>query len=453
MTPSAPSARRTVAALVLLLTAACASPPRTQGTPIDRDTARAAFESVWSTVDTGDADPAHGGVDWKAVKSEYEPLVDACTTREQLRQVLQRMLATLGRSHFSVVPSMPADRATKSGGDGSTGLTLRLIEGRVVVTAVDPESPAGRAGVRRGWAVRSIDGVDRAAELSARPAEGPMARYAIDAGAQALDHGTVGSRSTWAFIDASGGERTLEIECATTPGATTRIGILPPLHARCEDRLLEPAELAAMGLSRDLRIAVITFNIWMPVLAPAIDAAVDRHRDADGMVLDLRGNPGGLGAMCMGVAGHFHDAPDSLGTMRTREATLEFRVNPRRSTADGRSVEPYKGPLVVLLDPLSASTTEIFAGGLQELGRAHVVGRASAGAALPAQMRELPGGDGLIFAFADFTTPDGRHLEGVGVQPDQPSGLLASDWREDADPDLQAAARFISTALRNADCH
>lgn len=447
----------TRAALAALLPLACRTVPTRVDTPIDRATAKAAFETAWSTVETGDADPTHGGLDWKAVKAEFEPRAESCTTREQLREVLQQMLARLGRSHFGVVPASTAARessAHRTGrDDGTLGLTLRVVDRSIVVTGVKTDAPAASAGVQRGWKVRSVDGVDRAAELLAQPPEGAMARYALDAGAQALDHGATGSRERWVFTDAAGTDHGLELARTTTPGDTTQIGILPPLHARCTDRAITPDELRAMGLPTHLRIAVIEFNIWMPAIAGAIDAAVDRHRGDDGIVLDLRGNPGGVAAMSMGVAGHFHDQPDSLGTMRTRDATLEFRVNPRRSTSDGRAVEPFKGPLVIVVDPLSASTSEIFAAGLQSLGRAKVVGRASAGAALPAQMRELPGGDGLIFAFADFTTPGGEHLEGSGVQPDEITGLAVADWNGPTDPDLLAATRLISTTLRNADCH
>lgn len=448
-------ARRVLVTLASLILVACSTVPARTRTPIDRATAKAAFETTWGTVEAGDADPNHGGVDWKAVRAEFEPRAEACETREQLREVLSQMLSKLGRSHFGVVPASTAARegAKARGEEGTMGLTLRVLEDRIVVTGVAHESPAAAAGVRRGWTVRSVDGVDRGGELRAQPPEGAMARYALDAAAQSLDHGAPGSRESWMFADGAGAEQRRELTRTATPGETTQIGVLPPLHARCTDRRLSPEELRDLGLPADLRIAVIEFNIWMPVLAPAIDAAVDRHRDADGIVLDLRGNPGGVAAMCMGVAGHFHDQPDSLGTMRTRDAALEFRVNPRRSTADGRAVEPFQGPLAIVVDPLSASTSEIFAAGLQSLGRARVVGRASAGAALPAQMRELPGGDGLIFAFADFTTPDGAHIEGTGVQPDELSGGAPADWNGVGDPDLHAAARWISTTLRDKDCH
>ena len=408
-------------------------------------------------MDTGDADAAHGGVDWKKVKAEFEPRADACTTREQLRDVLDQMLSRLGRSHFGIAGrpgrSSGSSNADASAGPGTFGLTLRRIGGACVVTDVRPESPAAAAGVRPGWTVVRVDGADPLPPEPSGSTAGPMARYASESAAQALDLGPAGSSERWDLRDGEGGAHTRTLTRAARHGASSQLGALTVPGAECRDRLLTPEELAAMGVPTDLRIAVITFNIWMPTIAADIDAAVDRHREADGMVLDLRGNPGGVGAMSMGVAGHFHDDTDSLGTMRTRDATLEFRVNPRRSTADGRPVKPFAGPLVIVVDPLSASTSEIFAAGLQSLGRAHVVGRPSAGAALPAQMRELPSGDVLLFAFADFTTPEGRHIEGAGVQPDQISGAHPTDWSHGVDPDLQAAARHVSKALRDRDCH
>lgn len=464
MTPG--NALRCSAALLSTLLSACTSAPArtTSGTPIDHATAQASFERVWTIVETTDADPNHGGVDWKAVKAEFQPRVDACTTIEQLRQIEREMLARLGRSHFGLIEQASASRIAPSddgagskpsraaASNGTMGLDLRVIEDRVVVTNVHADTPAASAHVQRGWIVQRVDGAEPLADHGAHAESGPMARYARDAGAQALDLGSAGSTESWTFLDASGTTHTRSLQRAETSGTPTQIGLLPTFRVRCEDRVLTADELRQLGLDPGLRIAVIGFNIWMPVIAAQFDEAVDRHRDCDGVILDLRGNPGGVGAMAMGIAGHFHDGTDSLGTMRTREASLEFKVNPRRSTADGRSVQPFAGPLAILVDPMSASTSEIFAAGLQSLGRAHVVGRTSAGAALPAQMRELPDGDGLLFAFADFTRPDGSHIEGVGVIPDLPSGDTLLVWQLGNDPDIAAAARWIAAEHRPVDC-
>lgn len=452
--PIASGLRLATLALVGTL-AGCTAVQRAADTPITPAQARESFETAWSAVDRGDADPSHGGVDWNAIHDRFAPRAEACTTRESLRQVISEMLSTLGRSHFGVIPHSESGRLAEgeesANRDGTFGLDLRPIESDVIVTAVRPDSPAAHIGVQRGWSVARV-GEQPPLEAPAGDT-GTLARYARNAATRALDHGAPGSSQAWVFLDPAGAPHAVSMTREPAAGQRTRLGVLPEFSVECSDRVLSPEQLEALGVPRDLRIGVIAFNVWMPVLAQDLDAAVDRLRTCDGVVIDLRGNPGGVAAMAMGFAGHFHDAPDSLGTMRTRDTTLEFRINPRRSTADGREVKPFAGPLAILVDPLSASTSEIFAGGLRALDRARVFGRTSAGAALPAQMRRLPSGDAVMFAFGDFTLPDGRSLEGVGVQPDEPSGMDVAAWREGCDPDLRAAARWISRSLRDRDCH
>jgi carboxyl-terminal processing protease len=438
--------RSAIAALLIL--SGCASTPVPTGTPIDGHDAAASFDQVWTLVEETDVDPAHEGVDWRAAREAFRPRAEACRTREELRKVLSEMLERLGRSHYGILPEGSAVQRPSEASDATLGLDLRVIQDRVVVTGVERGGAADAAGIRVGWIVDRVKGQSAMAGVPAAGELGPMARYARDASAQRLDAGAPDEAESWVLLGVDGGARELLLQRAPRTGTPTQIGLLRSFQARCDDRWLGADELRQAGVPTDRRVGLIRFNVWMPTIAADIDAAVDRHRGDDGVILDLRGNPGGVGAMAMGVAGHFLTQEDSLGTMRTRDAALEFKANPRRSTADGRSVEPFSGPLVILVDPLAASTSEIFAAGLQGLGRAQVIGRTSAGAALPAQMRELPSGDGLLFAFADFTRPDDRRIEGVGVVPDQSTGTELADWQGGTDPDLMAAARWIGGGAR-----
>jgi carboxyl-terminal processing protease len=196
-------------------------------------------------------------------------------------------------------------------------------------------------------------------------------------------------------------------------------------------------------------VGVIAFNIWLPALGAELERAVDSVRTCDGIVIDLRGNPGGLGAMVMGFGGYFMDTTRSLGTMRTRQVALNFVINPRSSRPDGRMVSPFRGPLAILVDPMSASTSEIFAAGMQRIGRARVFGEASAAAALPALMERLPSGDVFVHAVADFTDPAGRRIEGAGAVPDEIVPLTVADLRAGKDAPLDAAVRWITSERKS----
>jgi carboxyl-terminal processing protease len=152
--------------------------------------------------------------------------------------------------------------------------------------------------------------------------------------------------------------------------------------------------------------------------------------------------------MAMGVAGHFTERRDTLGTMIMRQSRLQFVANPRLSTRAGASVRPFAGPVAVLTDALSVSTAEIFAGGLQKLARARVFGTPSAGQALPSLATKLPNGDVLVHAVADFLGPGGYRLEGPGVVPDVAAPLTREALLAGRDPALDAALKWIDEQKR-----
>jgi carboxyl-terminal processing protease len=181
--------------------------------------------------------------------------------------------------------------------------------------------------------------------------------------------------------------------------------------------------------------------------------AIDDFRGGAGIVIDLRGNPGGLAGMLMGISGHFIDERVALGTMQTRDnpAPLRFTVNPRRVSARGERVEPFGGPVAILVDSLSGSASECFTGGMQSLGRARVFGQRTMGQALPALFDRLPNGDVLIHAYGDFVTSDGTRLEGRGVIPDEEIPLDRARLLAGRDPALEAALAWIDTASGRTD--
>jgi carboxyl-terminal processing protease len=190
---------------------------------------------------------------------------------------------------------------------------------------------------------------------------------------------------------------------------------------------------------------LIGFNVWMTAADKPIQRAVDRFRSADGIVLDLRGNPGGLAAMIMGIAGHFVADRATLGVMHTKDSELRFTVNPRLVSAAGQRVEPFSGPLAILVDGMTGSASECFAGGMQSLGRARVFGQTSMGQALPALFDRLPNGDVLIHAWGDFVTGTGVRIEGRGVVPDVPVTVTREGLLAGRDAALEAALRWIDS--------
>lgn len=362
------------------------------------------------------------------------------------RAVIAELLGSTGLSHHAIIPhdAVPDGNV----GEGRHGMTLAVIGGDAVVTRVEPGSPAATAGVEPGWRLVAFSGdplqMAIAPHLHARTARERMVQQ------QALETFVAarpGVLAEMQFLDRDGTPRMLDITFDEPTAKTIRFGMLPPIPAECAHRIIEPSEWTGLGLDSAgaPRVGVIRLGVWMPTLAPCIDAAVDALRGCDAIVIDLRGNPGGVGFMATGVAGHFMTEPLSLGRMVAPDAVLEFRANPRLVDTQGNAVRPFAGPLAILVDGGTASTSEIFAAGLEDHGRAEIFGGPSAGAALPAITTRLDTGDVLLYAIGDFRSARGRAIEGTGVVQGTDAPPELKDYIDCPDPVLRDALRWIGS--------
>ena len=436
---------RSILALAAGLALATGARAQSAETPIAPALAAETFDSAWSVIDRTLWDSAVARRVWTPARAELRPRAAEARTVEALRGVLAEMVGRLPYSHFELIPGevqahLSGDSASAQ---GEAGMEVRLVDGRFLVTRIDSAGPAAAAGVRTGWSVESAGGVTAAGRL-ALLARIPAAReprgrqlYGAMLMAPAL-RGAPGSPLRVVFRDPAGRRVERAIVLRAHAGPSQKLGNLPTLDVDLTTRRVWLADGTTLG--------IIRFNYWLPVILPGLNAAIDSLRGVDGMVIDLRGNLGGLGAMAPGFAGHFLDRADTLGVMRMRAGTLYFVANPRRVDTQARPVVPYAGPLAVLTDALTASTSEFFAGGLQALGRARVFGEPTAGAALPAVAQRLPDGDVLMHAIADFGGPGGRRWEGVGVAPDVAAPPTREALLAGRDPALEAAAAWIQAA-------
>lgn len=404
------------------------------------DSAVAYLDSVAALVRRSHWDTTVVGARWEELQRALRDSLRATPTVAEARRRAAQLLGALGTSHFTVLPSSAAPGEPT--GDGTLRLRLRVYWPYVLLMDVPPASTAWNAGLRAGQLLETIRGRPVAELLAPLGAMPPRLRDTHGPGIvlRALA-GEVGSPIRVGVRELSGQYLERFVARERPAGEALEAMGLPP----------QPAEFEAWTLRHDgMRIGAIRFGVWLPQLAARIDSAVDRLRDADAIVLDLRGNPGGAALMATGVAGHFVDDTLVLATLRTRTGTLRYRTNPRRVSRDGRPVRPFAGPLVLLVDAGSASTTELFAGALQQARRAIVVGDTSAGMALPAQTSLLPFGDRLLHAIADLRLADGRSLEGAGVVPDV---AVAIDRRRLAlgqDPEFLVAAAVAASRARAA---
>ena len=422
--------RASLAALILVLFAATAS--LAAQVPLGVET----FDVAWTIIRDTHFDKTMNGLNWDAVHAELKPRAAAAKSEAELRAVIRDMLGRLGLSHFALIPSSADAPAGSGGADASAdpGFDVRLIGRDLVVTKVTREAASL---VRPGWRILKIESAATADLLKALP-EGANERLLnVEAWriAQTRLRGPAGSKVNVTFENGAGAPVTLALDRRPEEGEPVTVGSLPTMHVRVEKEKKTTPGGHTVG--------VIGFNVWMATVDAQFQQAIDQFRRADGMIIDLRGNPGGLAAMLMGISGQFVTERKALGVMKTRENALTFTANPRVVSASGERVQPYGGPLAILVDAMSGSASECFTGGMQSIGRARVFGQVSMGQALPALFDRLPNGDVLIHAYGDFVTATGTRLEGRGVIPDDIVPLRREDLLAGKDRTLDAALAWI----------
>ena len=397
------------------------------------DARQRSFDIVWKTIKEHHFDPTFGGVDWDGVRTRYAPKVAAATTDRQLHQLLQDMVGELKLSHFGIIA--PESFLEDPGPDpslGGAGIEVRSSNGEALITKVEPGSGAAQAGVRAGFILRQV-GATPVSEILARVAKTgrPEIRQRLLATRilQNTVDGPPGTSVKLIFVDGQGTAREADVKRSPKKGEmSARMGNMPPQYTEFESKRLESG------------VGYVRFSLFVISLMDRVRQAIRSMSDAPGIIFDVRGNPGGVVGMTGGIAGLIETRETSLGSMQMRTGHINAAVFPQPN--------PYLGPVVVLVDAASASSSEIFAAGLQAIGRATVVGERSQGAALPSVLQRLPTGAGFQYAIADFKAPNNVMIEGQGVIPDIEVKLDRASLLAGRDAQLDAAVAHIQKAAQ-----
>jgi len=388
------------------------------------------FEKVWTTVRDRHWEAKPGGLDWQSIHDEFRPRIEQAATHEQARAVMQEMLGRLKQSHFAIIPApVYSVLDDEEGGAGTTGIDARVLDGQAIVTDVDPGSPAAQQGVRPGWQIERTHGIDLEPLIAQARSNPAVHELQLTRAVMARLSGPIGGMLEVTFRNGAGQSVALKLNLTTPRGTLSSFGNLPAQHVWFENKSLGPSNAPA---------AYVRFNLFLdlPRVMASFQKTVESCPACEGLIIDLRGNPGGIGGMAMGMAGFLVDKPNQrLGTMYLRDSTLNFVVNPR--------AEAFSAPVAVLVDGCSASTSEIFAGGLKDLGRARIFGTPTAAAALPSAFERLPNGDGFQYALANYVSQGGQPLEGLGVTPDVIVKLTRAALLAGHDPVVDAALDWI----------
>ncbi|MBI2866285.1 MAG: S41 family peptidase [Chloroflexi bacterium] len=327
---------------------------------------------------------------------------------EQLGEgTIRGLLEALGDPHTSYIDPLSYRLETTGhlGGDyEGIGAVVDQREGKVIIVSPIEGSPASRAGIRPGDQILAVDGMS---------IEGLSLGEVI-----VRIRGPAGTNVTL----------TIQHEGEPTPVSITLT----------RDRIQVSSVRSELKADNIGYVQITTFSSDTP--QELISALRDlRQQGARGLVLDLRGNPGG-----------FLDA--------TVQATSQFLKNGvvlyEESASGERKTWPVNSggvatdlPMAVLIDQGSASGSEVMAGALQDHGRAVLMGTTTYGKGAVNIFRELSNGGALYVTIARWLTPNGRQIEGTGLSPDIEMFRTQEDIARGLDPPLEAAMDYVKKRL------
>ncbi len=331
------------------------------------------------------------------IASQYVEPID----RGQLYQkAIDGLIQQLGDPHTSFMQASEYEnlRIRTQGDYGGVGLEIVERDGYVTVVAPIPGTPGARAGIRPGDQFVQIDG---------KPAQGWNSDQAVDA---------------------------LRGEPGTDVNVKVRrVGVDQPIPFTLKR---EKIHLRSVPFGMDMGdgIAYVPLNIVRESSSQEVRTMLDSLRndgDTRGIILDLRGNPGGLLEQGIAVSDLF--LPKGAAVVETRG-----RADNQTETYSASSGQHFEGtPLVVLVDEYSASAAEIISGALQDHDRALVVGMPSYGKGSVQTLYRLTGGNVLRLTTAKWYTPVGRSIQKEKEgELSATKGTLTLDGAPTESPDL-----------------
>ncbi|HTT10118.1 MAG TPA: S41 family peptidase [Burkholderiaceae bacterium] len=411
-------------------------------------------DRAWRVIAGNFYDPNLNGVDWPAVGRVARARAGAAGNDSEFYTALKDMAAALGDSHTMVLtPRETVDRRRFV--STRIGMQLTVIDRHVVVSEVEADSSAARAGISVGDIVSAVgstrlDGAFVRAALTdprlehgdvlagdgpeALPAEAPDSERVrlLRAVRREMRRPSVAARTD-----------PLVVEVVRADGTALRARLVPIASAR-------PPSTEVRWL--DGEILLIRFTRFVPELRAELGAALNEASSAHAIIVDLRGNGGGLIEMFRWFAGRF--MADERLVMRSlsrdrsngrAQTVSEMYVGPDRF--DTPSKRQLLQPLAVLVDGRTGSAAELTAVVLEEQRSALLVGEPTCGCVVGVRYEYvLPDGGGVRVAETGFVSARGVRLEGAPTLPTVRVVPTLADLRSGRDPVLEEAHRRLASA-------
>jgi C-terminal processing protease CtpA/Prc len=359
-------------------------------------------------------DPHLKGLDWPALTEETRQRIHSSNSQGQMILAIFSLLSKLGDSHTYFVPPRLTQQADFGFKARSYGEDIRVYE-------VADKGPAAKSGLRAGDKILSLNGIP-------------------------VDRSNIADVLTG--FETVVPANTLDVDVISSGGQSHKLRITARMIVTQDLQYVDSVwRVADQRRARDVRVHFSHRDygeginyVSIPSFDATPDAAYSAIRQAEharALVLDLRGNQGGLADTLLAFLGFFNAQPQLLARKVFRSQSEDLTIKPHSSGFDGS--------IVVLVDSASASAAELAARHLQLDYKALVIGDRTSGKVNDGRIIPEKIGARFVMPFAVVVTesklvmPNGEELEGHGVIPDSQCIPTPEDLRQRRDPCLEEA--------------
>jgi len=335
------------------------------------------------------------------VKKHY---VEDTPTKDLVYGAVRGMLATLDPHSSYMTPDMYKEMQVETRGEfGGLGIQIGVKDHQITVISPIEDTPAYVAGIESGDVITKVD-------------DFPTKDLTLMEAVQKM-RGPKGTKVTL----------TVERESSKTPLQFTIIRDTIKIQS-VRSRVL------------DERIGYVRISQFQEATAEDLGNKLAELKESNvqGLILDLRNNPGGLLSAAVGVSEQFLESDKLVVSIKGRDGRKdEYRARMQS--------EHYEYPMIVLVNQGSASASEIVAAAMQDWGKAVIVGKTTFGKGSVQTILPLSDGSGLRLTTAKYYTPRGESIHKIGVKPDivvnpKPRTVVQAESSAAGKPGEQAAA-------------
>ena len=359
------------------------------------------YDRAWRLINSKYVDDTQNQQNWERWRHKYDNVI---VDEQDAYVAISTMVDSLGDVYTKFLTPKEYKEESESiqGSLKGIGVQIGVRDGKLLVIAPLEDTPGERAGLKSEDEILEIDGkstkgitVEAAAEAIRGP-EGTKVKLLVKRKGEEVKLYTI--------------ERA-NIELKSVSTKAPKIGKV--------DDNLGYIRLSSF-LSRNA--------------ANEFQTALKGYQDKDGIIIDLRSNPGGLLTNAIYIADMFLSSKVIVSTVDK---------DGYKDTQNSLSQAITKQPVVVLINGGSASASEILSGALKDNKRAIIVGKKSFGKGLVQEINKLPDGSALHITIQKYLTPNGIDIHKKGITPDYVVDLTEEDIKNNKDPQLEKACEVL----------